>query len=198
MLTEPKNDEVLVDDHTEVMREAVGVFPDDKHLLAAIDELELAEFGRHDISVLGNENEMQDVYNRPSRNPYAMENDPSAPRGVFVTPEEKSLADASLVGGGIILAVFLAAPIIGSELPMGMNIAIMLGMALVGGVIGYGVSRILHNHRNSHDRDQERKGGVLLWVSTPTQERETKARDILKRHGARDVHVNQVTRHVPA
>ena len=180
------------------MREAVGVFPDDEHLMAAIDDLEMAEFHREDISVLGSEQEMRNVYNRPDRNPYDMEDDPRAPRGIFVMPEEQSLAEASLVGGGVLLAVFLVGPMMGANLALAANVFMLIFIAAIGGLIGYGAALMLRHARLKRSKGQQRRGGLLLWVSTPTHEREEKAQAILMRHGARDVHVNEVVREIAA
>lgn len=181
-----------IHNNTITQRETVGVFADDEHLLAAIDDLEMAEFNRQDISVLGSEGKMRKTYHKAQRNPYSIEADPKAPRGVHITPEEQSLAEASLVGGGVLLAVFLAGPVIGANMAVASNVVILLAFAAVGGAIGYGIARLLRSRRSRSTHAQERKGGLLLWVSTSTQEREAKAQSILKRNGARDVHVNEI------
>jgi positive regulator of sigma E activity len=173
-----------------VLREAVGVFPDDEHLLAAIDDLEMAEFSREDISVLGNKTDAPSAYH--------MEDDPNVPRGVYVTPEEHSLAEASMVGGGILLAVFLVGPMMGPDLMVATNVFMLMVIAAIGGILGYVAARIYRNYRQNHSRSQRRQGGLLLWVNTPTHEREEKAQHILSRHGARDVHVNEVVREIAA
>lgn len=180
------------------LREAVGVFPDDEHLMAAIDDLEMAEFHREDISVLGSEYEMRHIYNQTHRSADELENDPNAPRGVFVMPEEQSLAEASLVGGGVLLAVFLVGPLMGADLALATNVFVLVALAAIGGLIGFGASRLLRRARVKRSMSQQKSGGLLLWVNTPTHEREEKAQAILSRHGARDVHVNEVVREVAA
>lgn len=180
------------------LREAVGVFPDDEHLMAAIDDLEMAEFHREDISVLGSEFEMRHVYNASNRTPSELEDDPRAPRGVFVMPEEQSLAEASLVGAGVLLAVFLAGPVMGADLAVATNVFVLVVLAAIGGLIGYGAARLLRHMSVRRSQKQKASGGLLLWVNTPTREREQKAQAILSRHGARDVHVNEVVREIAA
>lgn len=173
------------------VREAVGIFPDDTHLRAAIDELELEEFARQDISVLG----AQDVLSRESatlRNPQQMESDPHTPRGVFVMPEEQSLAEACLVGAGVILTVFFVGPAMGRDLAMAGNVALLLVLALIGAAVGYAAARGLRYLRQRRTEEQQRRGGLLLWVNTPTRQLERKACAILARHGAHDVHINEV------
>lgn len=187
----PQDDNNLV-----TVREAVGVFPDDEHLRAAIDDLEMAEFSRHDISVLGTKGEMERVYDKPYRNPKHMEDDDRAPRGVYIMPEEQSLAEAALVGAGIIVPVTLAVLFLGTGGMLAGNMLTLLALAVVGGFIGYGFALWLRKARAKRYKEQVRRGGLLLWVNTPTREMERKAQDILRRHGARDVHVNEVTQAV--
>lgn len=178
------------------VREAVGVFADDEHLQAAIDELEMEEFARQDISVLGSKMEMERTYDKANRNPYNLEDDPRAPRGVHVMPEEQSLAEASLVGAGIIFTVVFFGPVMGANGALSAGMGVLLLLAAIGGVVGYGLARALRSYRQRHYKKQLRKGGLLLWVNTPTRAMERKAQQILAKHGARDVHINEVNRAV--
>jgi hypothetical protein len=178
------------------VREAVGVFADDEHLQAAIDELEMEEFARQDISVLGSKMEMERTYDKANRNPYNLEDDPRAPRGVHVMPEEQSLAEASLVGAGIIFTVVFFGPVMGANGALSAGMGVLLLLAAIGGVVGYGLARALRSYRQRHYKKQLRKGGLLLWVNTPTRALERKAQQILAKHGARDVHINEVNRAV--
>lgn len=180
------------------VREAVGVFDDDEHLLAAIDDLEVAQFQRKDFSVLGNEMDMRRTYGVPHRNPYNIEDDAEAPRGVYVMPEERSLAEASLVGGGIIFSVVLFGPFLGADMAMPGTALVLLTLAIMGGVVGWMAVLGLRHLRQRRTKGQLRKGGMLLWVNTPTPEHERTARDILERNGAHDVHINVVEKQVAA
>lgn len=188
--------EPIITHDTVSVREAVGVFPDDAHLQAAIDELEMAEFARQDISVLGSKEEMQRIYHKPYRNATDLEDDPRAPRGVHVMPEEQSLAEAALVGAGIIFTVVFLGPVFGAAGALGGGLIVLVLLAALGGGIGYGLARALRSYRARRYKEQIRKGGLLLWVSTPSRALERKAQAILAKHGAKDVHINEVTRHV--
>lgn len=190
------NQEPQIRSNVVKLREAVGVFPDDEHLMAAIDDLEMAEFNRQDISVLGSEAEMMQTYHSPYVSPYRLEDDPRAPRGVFVMPEEQSLAEAALVGAGVILAIYIFGPMMGPDLSMAASVVVLLAIAAAGGALGYAAAIGLRRMRHRRMVAQKRRGGLLLWVSTPTRDREEKATAILSRHGARDVHVNETMRQV--
>jgi hypothetical protein len=167
-------------------------------LRAAIDALEIEAFSRQDISVLGSAGEMRGAYDTAYRDPRAIEDDPNAPRGSYVMPEEQSLAEACLVGAGIILAVYFMGPLMGAQLDTVGSVIMLLLFALIGGGIGYGAALLLRRIRRQRKKDQLRKGGLLLWVNTPTRRHERQACDILSRHGAQDVHINEVVRSAAA
>lgn len=193
---EPVEHEPQVRSNVVKLREAVGVFPDDEHLMAAIDDLEMAEFNRQDISVLGSEAEMVQTYRSPYVSPYRLEDDPRAPRGVFVMPEEQSLAEAALVGAGVIIAIYLFGPMMGPNLTMAASVVVLVLIAAIGGALGYTAALGLRRMRQRRTIAQRRRGGLLLWVATPTRDREEKATAILSRHGAKDVHINETMRQV--
>ena len=73
---------------------------------------------------------------------------------------------------------------------------VLLAIAAAGGALGYAAAIGLRRMRRRRMVAQKRRGGLLLWVSTPTRDREEKATAILSRHGARDVHINETMRQV--
>lgn len=159
-----------------VVREAMGVFPNDDALMAAIDELEQKHFARQDISVVTNEADMR------------------APRGsIHVMPEEQSLAQAAFVGIGALIGVVIAMYISIEAGVRNENVAAMfMTGTIIGGLIGLGAAIVQTFIRRRNIQRQMRRGGLLLWVSTPTRERERVASNILSRNGARDVRIQQV------
>jgi len=63
---------------------------------------------------------------------------------------------------------------------------------IVGGLVGLGIAIAQTTIRRRHMKRQMENGGLLLWVNTPTRERERVASNILSRNGARDVRIQQV------
>lgn len=176
-----------------VVREAVGIFPDDKNLMAAIDELEQKHFARQDISVVGDAAQMRRVYDSAVKSPHALLGDSRAPRGVFVMPEEQSLAQAVFVGFGALMGVVAAMAFsIGARVHYDEVTALFIAGGVLGGLVGLAAAIVQTAVRRKHIAEQINKGGLPLWVNTSSRERESLAQSILAKYGARDVHIQQV------
>lgn len=176
-----------------LVREAVGIFSSDDALMAAIDELEQKHFARHDISVVSNAADVENTYHHTMTRPKTLAGDSRAPRSVHVMPEEQSLAQAVFVGSGALIGVVAAMSIIiGARVEYENVTALFMVGAILGGLVGLGGSIVQTVVRRRRIREQIRNGGLLLWVNTPTRERERVASSILSRNGARDVRIQQV------
>ena len=105
-----------------------------------------------------------------------------------------SLGDAEgvLIGGSVYLAAVIAAGI-GGAVGASVNAIIMavVIVAAIGGLVGFGFARWLDRSYNSRFTEQLRRGGIVLWVAVHSPEQEAGACEILRRHGARDVHVHE-------
>ncbi len=60
------------------------------------------------------------------------------------------------------------------------------------GLIGTGLAKWIGSKRASFLQEQIDKGGVVLWVRTPDEKTEARAREALARHGADDLHVHDL------
>jgi len=67
--------------------------------------------------------------------------------------------------------------------------AFLLGPAAYG-ALGALLARVVGKAHSARLETQLGRGGLLLWVRTPDPEHEQRAIDILKQHGAEDVHVH--------
>lgn len=169
------------------MREAVGIFTDMDALEEAISELEQTAFGREDISILGNKEDLKEKFGRPEVRPERVEDDPDAPRQTPVRMEERAVGTGAMIGGGAYLGA------VGALLAAGAAVtipAVITAAAIGGGSAGI-LARILGGSFDEHLEKQIEKGGVVLWVKTIDEEHEKKAGDILKKHGARHVHIHE-------
>lgn len=176
-----------------VVRETVGIFPDDSTLMAAIDELEQQHFARQDISVVTNAAEVQKAYQSAFKRPSNLVGDARAPRSFLVMPEEQSLAQAVFVGAGALFGVVCAMSIVISAGIHYENVtALFMVGTILGGLVGLAAAIAQTTIRRKHLQRQMNNGGLLLWVNTPTRERERVASGILSRNGARDVRIQQV------
>ena len=169
-------------------REVVAVLPDEKSLDAAIDTLFSRGIDRAQISVLAERAMLP-------RSVTALEDDPVAPLGAYMSPSSRTEIEAASVG----LPVFVAG--VGSYalvLASGGSLAVALSALLLSGAVGGGIGGLLaHTIAKHHTRSiagQIASGGLLVWVNPRTRAQEEAAIDVLRRNGGRDVHVHEVNR----
>jgi len=175
----------------EKTREAVAIFHDTDKLDAAVDELETSEFARHDISVLGNKEKVEERFGKDAVKPEWLEDNPNAPRGISIRPEERTIAASVMVG--------VPAYIGGCAGALAVNPAsniMLLGAVAVGSIIGALVGGAgvyaINNKITKRINRQISKGGLLLWVQTPDPEKEKTALDILRKQGGQHVHIHEI------
>jgi len=177
----------------ETIREAVGVFHDETSLRDAADDLMIAGFDRAYLSLLASHHAIEEklghVYSRVDE----LEDDPKVPRMAYEAGDSRTEANAALAGGlGYLGALGAAGMIVATG---GAIAAAVLGAAVAGGtggLIGTALSRFLGKQHATHLQEHLDRGGLLLWVRTIDAGHETRATEILKRHGAEDVHVHDL------
>lgn len=166
--------------HTGTIREAVGVFTDPAQLDKAVSELETTAFPRHDISILGHE----DVLARLAAD------SPHANRTIPIRPEEKVIGASFIVGGGAYAGGVTAALVTGAA-PLGVVGAMVLFGAIAGAGLGALIVRLFNMRIKRELRDRLDHGGMVLWVHTYDPAQENAACDIMRKYGARGVHVHE-------
>jgi hypothetical protein len=98
------------------VREAVGVFHDEKSLQAAVDELLIAGFDRSKLSLLADqhavEKKLGHLYDKVSD----LEEDPAVPSRAFVGVDSRTEAKGAMIGGlAYVGAVASAGLVVASE-----------------------------------------------------------------------------------
>jgi hypothetical protein len=180
-------------DKSKTVREAVGVFHTSEQLQAAATELQTAGFNHHDISMLAGENAITDKLGHIYVRSRDLEDEPAAPREAYHSPPDVGNAKGVLIGAPMYVAATLAAGVIAAT--GGTLAALLGGVALAGGaagLVGFGFANRADHKYAEKLMDALERGGLLLWVRTPTPELEDRAKDILSRHGATDVHVHEL------
>ena len=178
------------------MREAVGVFHDERSFEAAIDELLGRGFDRAEISLVAGheavERELGHRYERVSE----LEDDPHVPRIAYVDVDSRNEGSASMVGG---LAYVGAIAASGMVVASGGTLAIAVAAAALAGgggvVLGAFLARMIGGRHARELQRQLEEGGLLLWVRVGSPEREQAALEALSRHSAEDVHVPELPFH---
>lgn len=177
----------------QLVREAVGVFPDMEELEAAIDELQGAGFDRAHISLLADSATVEKKLGRYYRKTEDMAEHPKAPRIAYVGREEVGLAEGALIGGPLYVAAVVAG---GAALaaggPVGAAIAAAVAGGGVGAFAGAGLARFVGRNHAERIQEQLDAGGIVLWVNAPDAKAERRAVEILERHGGKNVHTHDV------
>jgi hypothetical protein len=182
---------LAMDERSQALREAVGVFSNNDDLQAAIDELLSSGFHRAELSLLAGEEAMKEKLGSSYSSASVIADNPAVPRTSYVSPE--AIGDAQ---GGIMGALSYAGATIaaGAIVVSGGSIfAAIVAAALAGGaggVIGSLLAKSLGDNRAQYLQTQIAHGGLLLWVRTKTAGAEERAVNILRKHSSRDVHVH--------
>lgn len=172
-------------------REAVGIFTNLEKLEEAVNELEATDFPRHDISALGNREEMKSTYGRGAIDPKLIQDSAYVPRSHILRPEEKTIGASVTIGVLTYLGGFASLFITQPSSDTTTIISVLCG-SILGAIAGLCiVTFILNKFRASIDR-QLKRGGLLLWVRTPNKDKERKATKILNKYGAKNVHIHEV------
>ncbi len=175
------------------IREAVGVFHDEWSLHSAVDALLVGGFDRSYVSLLAGQRTIEAKLGHRFENVADLEDDPAVPTRAYVDIDSRTEAKAAIVGGLFYVGAVAADGIIVAS--GGTAAAALVAGAVAGGgggLIGAALAQFLeHRHANRLQAQLDR-GGLLLWVRTPVPEDERRAVDILRAHGADDVHVHDL------
>jgi hypothetical protein len=175
------------------IREAVGVFHDEKSLRSAVDTLLISGFDRSYVSLLAGQHTIDSKLEHRFKKVADLEDDPAVPKRAYVGTDSRTEAEAAIVGGLFYVGAVAAAGMIvasGGTVAAALIAGAMAGGG--GGLIGAALAQFLeHRHANQLQAQLDR-GGLLLWVRTPAPDDERRAVDILRAHGADDVHVHDL------
>lgn len=173
------------------IREAVAIFDKQEDLDAAVADLEITAFPRHDISVLGDRGQIRHHFLADYVEPEKVEDNPLSPRVAPVMPEERT------IGAGAICSIFayIAGCIGAMNADVTSNLSLLISItvgSIVGAVFGFIVVLCIRSFLWRDIRRQIEKGGLVLWVRTPTPAYEDTACSILKKHGGRHIHIHEI------
>lgn len=172
-------------------REAVGLFNNVDDLQAAIRDLEGTAFARQDISVMGTRSELEKVFGAPTVPPELAMDNADTPRQAPSRPEEQNIGRSAMIGVPAYVGAMAMALGAGAiTFPAFIGVAV-LGAA-GGGAIGAILVKLFGDRYNRHLEEQIERGGLLLWVRTPDEDREDTAKRIMISRGGYDVHTHEI------
>ena len=70
--------------------------------------------------------------------------------------------------------------------------AAVVGTAIAGALLGTVFAHWMDQRHADWLQEQLDRGGILLWVRTPTEADERKALDLLSRYSAHDIHIHEI------
>jgi hypothetical protein len=176
------------------VREAVAVFETADALQDAIDELQTSGFDRADISLMTSEHVVEAKLGHKYQKVSELEDDTRVPRTFYVAPESIGEAQGALVGGLFYVGAIGAAGLIlasGGTMAAAVLAASAAGGA--GGLIGALLGKHIGDRHAQHLQEQLDRGGLLLWVRSWNKDEEARAKAILSKHSAHDVHVHSLS-----
>ncbi|WP_321396163.1 hypothetical protein [Emcibacter sp.] len=179
--------------HVKTILEAVGVFDDVRSLQAAVDDLQEHGFMRQELSVLAGDKAIEEKLGHIYTRVEEAEDDPEAPRTIFVPLENIGDAEGALMGTPLYIAATSATAI---TVASGGTVLAAILAAAAAGAVGAAIGTILAGlvAKNYADEIQEHidHGGFLLWVNLRSPDLGDKAREILGKHSAHDVHLHEI------
>ena len=171
--------------------EAVGVFDSFETLQAAFYDLRSVGIHHSDISLLARQEVLEEKLGRAYWQAPDLEDDPRAPRAIFVSEEAMGELEGAIAGGFFFVGSYIA---MAAMLTPASTLAASIAAIAIGGgpvaVIGTLLARRADKRHRDYYDNQIRHGGILMWVRTRDKEREELAVKIMKGHSGHDVHVH--------
>lgn len=166
-----------------IVREAVAAFPDAARLQSAADELRVHGFDSAYLSVMPPNRDIERRFG-PDWRVEQIAQDPATPRVGLVGLRSRALGRGLMGGGlGYVGAALAAGLTVATGGAFALAAAIAAAAGAGGGVLGTRLGRSFDNKYAQWLHQQQRRGGILLWVRTLDAEMEKRACEILTRSG---------------
>lgn len=179
--------------NSEMLHEAVGVFDNVDDLQHAIDQLQENGFMAQELSVLSDDKTVKNKLGKTYKDIQDAEDDPRAPRSVFIPRETAGDIEGVLIALPLYLsAVITAVSIIASGGSFMNAITGALVAGIAGAAIGYIFARLYDDRYHEKIHKQLKKGGLLLWVHLRSKRLGQRAKKILKQNHAHDIHIHEI------
>jgi len=180
------------------VREAVGIFFESKHLHEAVDELVSVGFDFADLGLLAGQytvkQRLGDFYNQINE---SADSD-AGPSTAFVANESMGDTVHAFLGTLFFAGTTAASgAVVASAAVLGGSLLPAVAGAAALGAIGGALSLIIHQSDAEHLEEQVDEGHLLLFVRTQDSDEETKAVEILSRHGAYEARIYEVPAAAP-
>jgi hypothetical protein len=175
------------------VREATGVLHSRDELETAVGALLEAGFDRADIDIMAGLDTVAEKLGGIYAPAHELADLPQAPRRFFRAREDVTVPLAG--AAGILTYIGATAAALGVVASGGALAAAVIAAAAggaAGGGIGAMIARSIGREEARELEDQIAVGGLVLWVRVRSTEREEKAQQILREHGAEAVRVHEL------
>jgi hypothetical protein len=170
------------------VHEVAGVFRSREDLDGAVEDLLLAGFDRADIDLMASRDAVREKLGKIYIATEELPDIRSVPRRAYVARHEAT--GALVLVAGVLTTVGVTAAALGI-VASGGALALALAASAIGGT-GALIARYLGRERAKELETQLTAGGLVLWVRTRSAERDAKAQQILRNHGAEAVRVHEI------
>jgi hypothetical protein len=179
----------MASDDQPPVREAVAYFHDAEALFGAISALESHGFDRAELSLLARESLLEGRLRTGYADIHAAEDDPHAARQPVV--DDTDVRQVRTLATGVAGAVAAQAAAGVTLLTGGIAAAALAALAAGGFAAALTTSLGRQAGRGEQEflAEQLARGGIILWVKTPTPAKERAAAAILTEHGGTEVHI---------
>jgi hypothetical protein len=176
-----------------VVREVVGAFRSAESLESAITELASSGWDKSEMSLLAQDGVFQPGIPAHGHDMHQAADEAEVKRSPVVEEEDVRQGRTLATSLAAVIAAFAASG--ATILTGGGALAAVIGAAAAGGGAAAAVNTIgrwISGSRSDFLRDQVDQGGILLWVKVKNGGQEAQASEVLRRHGATDVHVHEI------
>lgn len=174
----------------EHISEAMGIFANTDSLQSAMDELQSNGFGRVELSVMAKSDEVRKKIGHGYKYVDEITDTPDVPRRYFFSDNSIDSIKAIIIGYPFYIAAGAAAIIAisaGETMDAALIIALLTGAGFA--IIGSIISTMFFRKYEKDIKKQIKKGGLVLWVQVKDKAKEKVAKAILRKNGARNIHI---------
>jgi hypothetical protein len=175
-------------------REAIALFRDPEAFNGAISDLTSAGVDRADMSILAQEAILEGTVSQPYRDTSLAADNPNTPRQAVFSDTDVQQGRTLLTSMASVIAALAASGTVvltGGAAQPALAAAATAGAGV--GAIGALVGKQVGDERRRYLEEQMAHGGILLWIKISNPAQEVRMRQILERHAARDIHVNETS-----
>ncbi|STX28336.1 Uncharacterised protein [Legionella beliardensis] len=170
-------------------RKISAIISSEHRVERVFNKLTQTTVARHDITIQGDPSAIADKFGTKYVEPDVVQRSQDAPKKEPYLEDDfgwlMGFAFSIPMFIGIVIGIF----IIGDVRSLTDNLIFGVLGAIVGGAVGYLLSRLITLSRKKAHRKQENQGGFVIWVTITNEDQINEVIDILKNYGATNIKV---------